>query len=566
MLRTRRGPGHRAQGYRLRVQGDVAEAEASDDAGLANARTTFDQILRLAAETTSVDAMEPRVPAIELRVPAMELRVPAMEPRVPAMEIVDWPDFPHRGFLLDVSRSRVPTTATLERLVDRLASLKVNELQLYTEHAFAYRDHEVVWRDASPMTPDEVRALDARCRARGIELVPNQQSLGHMHRWLAHDRYRPLAEVPDGVEHAFGLEKEPFSLCPTDPASLAFLAGLYDELLPCFSSARFHVGLDESFDVGLGRSKAACDARGRGRVHLEFLESVRALAAERGRSIQFWGDFVEQHGELAGQLPEGAVPMLWGYEAGHSFARPARLLRDLGRAFYVSPGTSSWQSVVGRVSNAIANLATAAEEGLASGAQGYLVTDWGDRGHLQPGFASLPGLVLGAGHAWNARARAGDDLAALLDAHAFDDPRAALGRAALELGDVHLDTGSPATNGSALFFLIAFAGEPLPHPRMPSLSIEGLERARARLLRIGGSREMHWAADLLQTACDLGIARLRGSAGSDLADLPPKERRALAERFCSSAAAHRELWLETSRPGGLEESAGWIERVAAKLG
>jgi len=484
---------------------------------------------------------------------------------VPSIEIEDWPDFPHRGFLLDVSRSRVPTMATLEALVDRLASLKVNELQLYTEHAFAYRDHEIVWRDASPMTHDEIRALDARCRARGIELVPNQQSLGHMHRWLSHDRYRPLAEVPDGVEHAFGLEKEPFSLCPTDPATLAFLAGLYGELLPCSSSARFHIGLDESFDVGLGGSKAACEARGRGRVHLEFLESVRSLAAEHGRSIQFWGDFVEQHGDLAGAIPEGAVPMLWGYEAGHSFARPARVLRDLGRSFYVCPGTSSWQSIAGRVSNAAANLRTAAEEGLASGAEGYLVTDWGDRGHLQPAFASLPGLLLGAGHAWNASAHAGLDLADLLDAHAFDDPRAGLGRAALDLGDVHLDTGSPATNGSALFFLLAFAGEPLPHPRMPSLSIEGLERAREKLRRTAGSREMRWAGELLETACDLGIARLRAPAGSTLADLPSKERRPIAERLASSAEEHRALWLETSRPGGLEESVGWIERVVARL-
>jgi hypothetical protein len=519
------------------VHGDVAEAEASDDDGLRNARITFEQLLRLAEESSSF----------------------------PALEIADWPDFPRRGFLLDVSRSRVPTMATLAALVDRLASLKVNELQLYTEHTFAYREHEGVWRGASPMTHDEIRALDAGCRGRGIELVPNQQSLGHMHRWLSRDRYRPLAEVPEGVEHAFGLEKEPFSLCPTDPAALAFLAELYGELLPCFSSARFHVGLDESFDVGLGRSKAACDARGRGRVHLEFLESVRALVAEHGRSMLFWGDFVVQHEELASEIPDGAVPMLWGYESGHSFARPARVLRDLGRPFHVCPGTSSWQSVVGRASNAIANLATAAEEGLEFGAEGYLVTDWGDRGHLQPAFASLPGLVLGAGLAWNAKSRAVPDLAALLDAHAFDDPGAGLGRAALDLGDVHLETGSPATNGSALFFLLAFAGEPLPHPRMPSLSIEGLERARAKLGRIGGTREMRWAAELLETACDLGIARLRGPPGSALADLPAKERIPLAERLSASAAAHRALWLETSRPGGLEESAGWIERVVARL-
>ena len=99
--------------------------------------------------------------------------------------------------MLDVSRDRVPKQAELLSLVDRLSRLRINQLQLYTEHSFAYAGHEVVWRDASPMTPLEIRELDAHCADRGIELVPNQNSFGHMHRWLQHDAYRELAEKPD---------------------------------------------------------------------------------------------------------------------------------------------------------------------------------------------------------------------------------------------------------------------------------------------------------------------------------------------------------------------------------
>jgi N-acetyl-beta-hexosaminidase len=117
-LRTTLAAGRRAQGYRLRLGASGAEAQASDEDGLRNARATFDQVLRLTASGHVL----------------------------PALEIEDWPDFPHRGYLLDVSRSRVPTMRTLFALVDRLAALKVNELQLYTEHTFAYLDHETVWR------------------------------------------------------------------------------------------------------------------------------------------------------------------------------------------------------------------------------------------------------------------------------------------------------------------------------------------------------------------------------------------------------------------------------------
>lgn len=69
-----------------------------------------------------------------------------------------------------------------------------------------------MWKDASPFTPEEIRALDDLCYKYHIELVPNQNSFGHFHRWLKHDEYKRYAEVPEGYEHPFSVEKEPFSL------------------------------------------------------------------------------------------------------------------------------------------------------------------------------------------------------------------------------------------------------------------------------------------------------------------------------------------------------------------
>ena len=119
---------------------------------------------------------------IQLLESSFQLPVSSFE--LPALRISDWPDFPARGVMLDVSRDRVPTMATLYDLVDLLASWKVNQLQLYTEHTFAYRNHPEVWAEASPITGEEILALDAYCRERFVELVPNQNSFGHMAPWL----------------------------------------------------------------------------------------------------------------------------------------------------------------------------------------------------------------------------------------------------------------------------------------------------------------------------------------------------------------------------------------------
>ncbi|MDP6490417.1 MAG: glycoside hydrolase family 20 zincin-like fold domain-containing protein [Kiritimatiellia bacterium] len=66
----------------------------------------------------------------------------------PALTISDAPDFPARGVMLDVSRCKVPTMATCKQLIDRLAGMRLNQLQLYTEHTFAFSAHQAVWQRA----------------------------------------------------------------------------------------------------------------------------------------------------------------------------------------------------------------------------------------------------------------------------------------------------------------------------------------------------------------------------------------------------------------------------------
>jgi hypothetical protein len=140
------------------------------------------------------------------------------------------PDLKIRGFMLDISRNKVPTLKTAIALVDLLASFKYNQLQLYIEHTFAYQHHREVWDKADPFTGTEILLLDAHCRKRFIDLVPNQSSCGHLHKFLMHKRYEALAECPEGVDFGVrpsGSRDAPFSLCPTDPRSLDFVSGLY---------------------------------------------------------------------------------------------------------------------------------------------------------------------------------------------------------------------------------------------------------------------------------------------------------------------------------------------------
>ena len=73
---------------------------------------------------------------------------------VPCLEIEDYPGLPNRGFYHDVTRGRVPTLAELKRLVDDMCYYKMNQLQLYVEHTYLFRNFSELWRDETPLTAE----------------------------------------------------------------------------------------------------------------------------------------------------------------------------------------------------------------------------------------------------------------------------------------------------------------------------------------------------------------------------------------------------------------------------
>ena len=456
--------------------------------------------------------------------------------------------FAVRSYILDISRDKVPSMGTLKQLVEILEKFNYNQLQLYTEHTFAYSKHEAVWKDASPMTAQEIRELDLFCAMHGIDLVPNQNSFGHLERWLVKPEYNHLAELPRGGAPLpwGGFKKDPTTLCPTDPASLEFLAGLYDELLPNFESRLFNIGCDETFDLlGEGRSSAAVKEKGEGRVYLDFLLKVAELVRKRGKRPMFWGDVILRHPELVPELPKDLIALDWGYEGNHPFMDEAAKFAAAGLDFYVCPGTSSWNSLAGRVENMRENMIAAERAGHLHGAKGFMVTDWGDGGHWQPLAASLPGLILGGNLAYSGASAAKMDLEDALNA-VMGVP---LGGTLLRLGTLYLRGGALRANASELFRILANDRGYSRHPGLTdhilteiSAIAEGCRHDAARFA--GGAYPNVWAQEIMYMA--------------NLVDAACNRRDEKRLRFLREE--HGRVWRLRNREGGRADSLAKLPR------
>ncbi len=526
------------QGFRLVTSADGIAISHADAAGLRYALATLDQ-LRTGPDFGDV-----------------------------AYRVTDHPDFPVRGFVLDVSRDRVPTRRTLARWVQVLALARVNALELYTEHTFAFSGHEEVWRDASPLTADDVRWLDGLCAAHGIELVCNQNTLGHMERWLRHEAYAQRAENEEGFT-AWGRHHPPGTLEPTaDNAD--FVTGLLEEVVPLFRTRRVNIGADEPFELGTGKSAGRVREEGLGGVYLEHVARVAGPWLERGYAVEFWADVLGEHPELTGRVPAGAVPVVWQYDspsltaaAGlrNGFRERAVLLRQAGAPFWVAPGASNWNSLLGRFDNAVENMVDAAEVGLENSARGYLNTSWGDGGHWDPPSVAFGPALFGGAVSWCLEANRDLDVAAVLDEHVLADPTGTVGRVLVRTGRVCADLGVPMLNASPLHRALqeadGLADPDVPTPERLRGALDVLARCREDLRTADPAcadgdvvvRELTQAIRLAELAARYLLPRAEGADGPD-----PATARALLAELDALVQEQRACWLLRARPGGLDDS------------
>lgn len=331
-------------------------------------------------------------------------------PVLPCMQVEDWPAIPVRGLFYDATRCRIPTLASLKALADRISFYKMNQLHLYVEHTFLFDGLSEVWRDDTPLTAEDILELDAYCLERGVELVPSVVSLGHMYKILRTRSFHHLSEIEEepGTEFSFINRMRHHVLDTTNEESFRLVCDLIDQFLPLFTSKKFNINGDESFDLGKGRGKARADEVGSHRMYVDWICRVANYLKEKGRQTMFWGDIILAQPETLKELPEDIICMNWDY--GTQKADHAAKLHAVGANQYLCPGAQGWHQTVNRFGVAYINCRNMAELCYENEGIGLLMTEWGDYGHFQDPESSNVGIIYAGAMGWNRNIPSEDEL------------------------------------------------------------------------------------------------------------------------------------------------------------
>jgi hypothetical protein len=316
---------------------------------------------------------------------------------IPALYIRDWPSMEWRGVSDDISRGPILTLDYLKNQVRTLAEYKINLLGFNMEHVFDFRSQPLVSPkdksskgdfDGAALTPAEIKELVDYAARYFVTILPEQQAFGHLHQFLKYEIYSDLAETPHG--HV---------LTPTNPKTYDFIRQVYGEIVPLFPGPFFHIGSDETFELGLGNTKTLAAQQGLGRVYLEHLQKVFEIMRPYKKQLMFWGDIAVKYPELLTILPKDMIAVPWDYDPKQSYESIITPYANAGLRVVVAPGAGNWRVIWPDFESAFVNIRNFVRDGQKHQALGALNTTWNDDGEALVDM-TWPGLVFGAAASW----------------------------------------------------------------------------------------------------------------------------------------------------------------------
>ena len=220
----------------------------------------------------------------------------------PSLEICDWPDLALRSDYLDM-RGLYPKFENLLKYVKELAQYKINTLVVEYEDKLPRSNRELC-HPTQCWSVEQHRLFLKTASDYFIDVIPLQQTFGHLEYVLKLPEYRHLRETPD----------TPGEMCPLRVGAAELAEKLLEETALLHPESRYlHLGCDEVWSLG---KSAECRESGksRGKIAAEYINRLAEKTVSLGKIPIVWHDMLAEgsDAELEG-LNRNLLVAVWLY-------------------------------------------------------------------------------------------------------------------------------------------------------------------------------------------------------------------------------------------------------------
>lgn len=285
-----------------------------------------------------------------------------------------------KGFHLDL-RIQVMKMPALKAFAKRLSEEHINTLVMEWEATYPYEKHAVI-SNRYAYKREEVIDFVKYCNSLGIDVIPLQQSFGHVEYILRHSRYKELREDQKDYSQVNPIREE---------ACKALFTDLYKDLIATHTSRYIHIGGDETYLLGHSEeSKQKVEKVGKGRLYGDYIKMLCELVVSMGKIPVVWADIALKYPEALKGLPAQTVFIDWNYGWDlNRFGDHSKLMQS-GFEIWGSPAIRSgpdnyfltdWEKHFN-------NIRTFIPEARRLGYRGMIMTSWSTSGIYSSRFES----------------------------------------------------------------------------------------------------------------------------------------------------------------------------------
>jgi hexosaminidase len=239
--------------------------------------------------------------------------------------------FTVRGFHLDL-RIQVMTMDALKKFALKLKEAGMNTLIMEWEGTYPFEKHPLI-PSRYAYTKEEVVSFMKYCNSLGIDVIPLQQSFGHVEYILRNERYKKLRED----------QKDYSQVCPLETAAdQALFTDLFTELAATHTSKYIHIGGDETYLLGHDeKCKRKAEQEGKSKLYTDYIKMLCDIVIKLGKTPVLWADIALKYPEAIRFLPRGTIFIDWNYGWDMNYFGDHKKLMESGFEIWGSPSLRS---------------------------------------------------------------------------------------------------------------------------------------------------------------------------------------------------------------------------------
>ena len=307
------------------------------------------------------------------------------------------------GAMIDVSRNAVYTVDTIKDILEYMALMGLNMAMLYTEDTYEIEKYPMFGFKRGRYTKNELKEIDAYASALGIELIPCIQTLSHLSTTL---KWEYASKFKDTSDCLYVGKDETYE----------FIEDMIKTIKECFSSQKIHVGLDEAFNLGLGKRLKDKGYTPVFELMVEHVNRVCDIARRNGLEPMMWSDMFFKSGHLGGdytsqipanlpeKLAENIKLIYWDYcyedpKVADTFIKMHT--EKLKRETIFAGGIWTWERLVPSYVKSFATADGQLKACKDNKLKTVFATIWNNNCSACNIYAALPGLQMYAEHFYN---------------------------------------------------------------------------------------------------------------------------------------------------------------------